>query len=585
MTRSSSQPGVFTRGLRLIEDAVDLLRGLSTSTWLIFASGVVPFFVLLLHALNDVSRDPFAGDSLLTLSLLLAVAYLWMHYCQARFAQQLAALATGGTEAATHDSVAADASHGGFRLFCAQAVLQGVKIIVWPIGLGLLIPHGITTLFFQHATATTSETAWDWRSSAREAWADATYHQGEGVWFLIHVLLLRIVVCFNVLALAFVAVALFHIFTGVNNDLTRAPANLLNPATIEACLIASYIALDPIVKGACVLRSLERRSSSTGFDLHLRLKRVAPELKNNATRAAALLVFAVLFVAAVQARATETARPQSAASVSKTPVSNVPGRAPAIVPSAARIEKAVDSVFHDRTLTWDLPVVVKKKKPANAFLSFTDSVVEKLRQWRHEFGDWLDDIMARLRRMASGNGNGSDREETRMASSQEVWLLLAGLCGLLGAGVFFAAMRSRRLRAAEIVAAIAVAPPAPDLTREDVQADEQPASTWAELAAEYRRRGDFRLALRALYLSCLATLASAKLISIARGKSNLDYVREFQRRAKRLSAELPPTLRNNVRLFEQSWYGEHPVDDEILDEFERNLAMLRSKATKLGAAL
>lgn len=573
MTSPTRQPGVFTRGLLLMEESVDLLRGLSVAAWLLYACGVVPFFLLSLYAANGMARDPFAGDSLVTISLLIALGYLWMHYCQARFAQQLAAHLTetaqslNGELAQTGSSMS-EVPTPGFSLFCTQAILQGAKLIIWPIGLGLVIPHGLSTLFFQHALAATPAAARNWRSAAREAWHDATYRQAEGVWFLIHVLLLRFVVFFNAIALVFGAVGLFHIFTGVNNHLTRAPANLLNPATIGACLIASYLALDPIVKGACVLRSMERRSLSTGIDLQLRLKRAVPELKQRVTKAAGLILLVLLLGPEPHLHATDSAPPPAPAPSNSASANDRP--------SATQIEKTVNAVFHDPTLTWDLPVVVKKKKPTNAFLAFSDSVIEKLGEWRRELGRWLDDIVARLRRIASGDGNGAARDEARMASSQEVWLLLAGLCALLGAGVFFAVLRSRRLRIAGIVVATAVAPPAPDITREDVQADEQPESTWMELAAEYRRSGEFRFALRALYLACLAALASAKLISIASGKSNLDYVREFQRRAKRLSADLPPTLRNNVRLFEQSWYGEHLVDNQILDEFESNLTALRA---------
>jgi hypothetical protein len=374
MTAAPRQPGVFTRGLLLIEESIDLLRGLSVFTWLIYASGVIPFFVLLLYQSNGLARDPFASDSLAAVSFLLAVAYLWMHYCQALFAERLAAT-TVGTEAPP----------GGARLFCSQAILQGAKLIIWPVALGLPIPHALATLFFQHALAASPEHSQNWHAAAREAWADATYRQAEGVWFLIHVLFLRIVVFLNALALVFVALVLFHLFTGVNNDLTRAPSNLLNPATFGACLIAAYLALDPIVKAACVLRSLERRSLSSGQDLELRLKRIAP----SASSVAGLVLIAFLFIAAARLHAAE-AVPASSSSL----------------PSSAQIEKTVNSVFRDPTLTWDLPLVVRKKKSANAFLAFTDSVIEKLREWRREIGDWVDGIVARLRRLGAGDDNG-----------------------------------------------------------------------------------------------------------------------------------------------------------------------------------
>src|SRR5271157_3938265 len=81
--------GAFVGALRLIEDAVDLLRDLSARSWLLYFAGVVPFFGLLLFEATDINESPFAVDRLLWITLLLAIAYAWMHFCQAGFARQL----------------------------------------------------------------------------------------------------------------------------------------------------------------------------------------------------------------------------------------------------------------------------------------------------------------------------------------------------------------------------------------------------------------------------------------------------------------------------------------------------------------
>jgi len=131
----------------------------------------------------------------------------------------------------------------------------------------------------------------------------------------------------------------------------------------------------------------------------------------------------------------------------------------------------------------------------------------------------------------------------------------------------------RKLRAA---VAIPVAP-AVEMNDAGLEAGQQPLDQWIQLARDCMARQDFRLALRALYLASLAYLAERSLISIQRGKSNLDYTRELRRKA-RGSAELVSAFVQNVTTFERTWYGQYDVDRAILEQFENNLTKMRTGA-------
>jgi hypothetical protein len=72
---------------------------------------------------------------------------------------------------------------------------------------------------------------------------------------------------------------------------------------------------------------------------------------------------------------------------------------------------------------------------------------------------------------------------------------------------------------------------APDLSDETLGADLLPEDGWTKLGRELLARGELRLALRAFYLASLAHLAQRNLISLAKFKSNRDYLLELQRRA------------------------------------------------------
>ena len=101
------------------------------------------------------------------------------------------------------------------------------------------------------------------------------------------------------------------------------------------------------------------------------------------------------------------------------------------------------------------------------------------------------------------------------------------------------------------------------------------ADGWLALAREQMERGEWRLALRALYLATLARLAGEGLISLATFKTNLDYEREVRRRA--LSrAEVVTRFAARRREFEAVWYGrEHPGESHVrawMAELERPIA-------------
>jgi hypothetical protein len=117
----------------------------------------------------------------------------------------------------------------------------------------------------------------------------------------------------------------------------------------------------------------------------------------------------------------------------------------------------------------------------------------------------------------------------------------------------------------------------PDITDENVSADQMPEDEWESLARELLRNGQFRLAMRAFYLASLANLARRNLVRIARYKSNLDYENELRRRGHAIS-EILPAFGENVAVFERVWYGAHNVSADLVQQFSANVDRIRSAA-------
>lgn len=107
---------------------------------------------------------------------------------------------------------------------------------------------------------------------------------------------------------------------------------------------------------------------------------------------------------------------------------------------------------------------------------------------------------------------------------------------------------------------------------DNVQAAQLPSDGWLRLAREQAALGEWRLALRALYLAHLARLGAEGLLTLRRHKTNLDYERELRRRALQ-RAGLPEWFSARRREFEAAWYGSEQTGEarvrEWFDEVEK----------------
>ena len=111
-----------------------------------------------------------------------------------------------------------------------------------------------------------------------------------------------------------------------------------------------------------------------------------------------------------------------------------------------------------------------------------------------------------------------------------------------------------------------------DLEAEDVFAGELEEDEWLVLAREKVDAGEYRLAIRALFLACLATLSERKLVRLERSKTNRDYQRELELKARGERGVQSDFVASTVA-FEETWYGDHeagpPQVDRVQGYFRR----------------
>ena len=525
----------------LIEEAVRLLRGAPLSAWLVYFAGTVPGMLAALYFLSDMSRSADAAGRLAQSAVAMGSVWLWMKCCQAVFTCRLRSeLLLLDPPRWTPARLA--------RLAVAQIALQPFGLILRPLALFLVLPYWFTATFFQNVTILGDGGHGGLWALCRRAFAQAVR------WPLqmhLAALLLKVFgffVWLNIVIAMFLAPQLGKMFTGIETQFTQHPMGLINPTFFAATFAALYLCLDPLRKAIQVLRCFYGSSLRSGADLEVQLKAV----RRTAALAAGVLLF-LGTLAPVPARAAMREEPKV---------------------SSTELSQSLDDVLVRREYSWRAP----------RDLSAVPEDTSWFGKMRKDFGAWVEGTVTKTKRWIARMWEKAydwlfpDKEFTpRDGSGFMSWfsnIRVIFIVLLVTAAIVLIVMIARRRRPAATAVAEPVAP-LPDLNEEHITADQLPEDGWLQLARDLMQSGQLRLALRASYLASLAHLGHRDFIQLARHKSNRDYDRELQRRA-RANTELLTAFDRNLASFERAWYGEHPVTPETLGDFSQNLERIRA---------
>ncbi len=500
--------------IEILEQAVNLLRS-SPQALVIYLAGAIPFVLALLVFLNDMILSPYAFDHLAAGSLGLAALYIWKNTLQAIFAARLyKALSPGENKPAMP-----------FRSLLVQSALQ-------PAGLVVPLPLPWLTAFFRNVALFA---AIGHPQAVRTARKQAVLWTGQTWGILAFSSLAFLLLFLNFVIMIILVPQLARSFLGIEGDFVRSGVHLLSPAAFGVALGLAWMVIDPVLDAAFVLRCFYGESIATGEDLRAGLRK-------------ALVVATLLLVFLIGPSAPLHAQPPT----SINPV---------------ELDRSIDQVIHSREFTWRTPHAgddAPQAKWVGWVRSATDMVGRVI-------GSILDAIFKWFSPERRSEVEGSDKPVTKRLLQLMIALVIALI---VGAAVAFFLRRRRAVTKAEAVIAAA---PAVDLADESLTADQLPESSWMLLAEEWLAKGDCRLALRALHLAGLNYLGGRNLVSLRRWKSGLDYRREVERRT-RAHPELAPVFSTNVALFERGWYGNRPVDREMVESFAARLTEIRNHA-------
>jgi hypothetical protein len=309
-------------------------------------------------------------------------------------------------------------------------------------------------------------------------------------------------------------------------DLLLSPSN---PAYTGPLIAVAWLALSPFFEASSFLLHLDSRVRHEGLDLTYRVRALFPASPRE--RVAILLALAGLVLAAPQSQADEALTPRLSRDEIKKRARGDDDK------GAARVKKSGES-----------------REPK-----------EKVRR---------DDPAEDGPRVHAGGGGGgvigADPGSGFLGTLCFLIVGVTALAVLAGAVVLFLRWRER---------------PEPDrapptealpLTEPGLEPDEQSPTEFWRRAETLARRGEFRQAVRWLYLAVLTHLHRADLIRYDRTRTNGEYLRQLRAAD---SVVLEPFGRL-TRLFEQKWYGEGACAADDYDNCVELASQVRDSSAK-----
>jgi hypothetical protein len=581
----------------ILEEAMHLLRA-NPLLLAPYYFGSLPFILGLLYFWADMSTGADAWRRCSEASWILTLLFIWMKTWQSFYAHRL-------LEGVREESSSAWGLGRMMRAAAIQAAIQPWGIFFLPIAFILMLPFPQTFAFFQNVSLIGSGDEGDLRTVVQRSWRQASlwtmqnalilwltspfllglaaffifvlvpvsssFNPGVPVSFLLFVAALVVIplcplgmiTALNVgIALALLP-WLLKILLGVETLFSISKTHLMNNTFFAVVCGLSYLCLDPLMKACYCLRCFYGESLQTGEDLKVELRSCAGPGPIVTFLLAAFLVLGFSGKALAQS--------------GTAPVSG--GNASV---SAQQLDSAIERVMRDPGYSWRMP----REKPPDVegrhstFYDFVDSIIGILKKgWSYvrdglaKVWNFIQEILSRIFLSLPK----LEKPDSHWTSFSRAWILVPLAC--IVSILVFLVWRSRKNRRPLIVAPEISAKPPPDITREDLDATALPEEDWLHLAGELMGKGELRLALRALYLATLASLARQELVTIAKYKSDREYELELRRRSHS-RPHLVGIFAENRVLFESAWYGLHEVTPGIMDRFLQNQERIRGHAQR-----
>lgn len=528
----------------ILEEATHLLRNTPATAWLIYLAGMLPFLLGLLYFWGDMTRHALSYSHLAAAAFGLTLLFIWMKTAQARFAGLLMAQAARRPRPAWKPS--------GYLLAAVhQTIFQSTGLFLLPLALLLTLPYPWAFAVYQNLAVTEEARMSPLKQAFAQAHALASKWPMQNATIQLILSLLGLFVFINVFVTILALPFIFNRLTGFETQFSLSGFHAVNTTLLAATMALTYLCIDPLQRAVYALRCLYGLSETTGEDLRSDLARTMRTVRRNAT-SLVLVPLCLTLLTAAMGRA------------------NPPAEKPHPV-TVEMLDATIDEVMRQRHFTWRMPIKeMEEKQTDDSWLGWIikwlgDAIRDTfhwLNQWTEKLAEWLRSLFEPEDR--------SEKGETSDAWVARTRIILYVLVGLVALAIALFLLRHRlksKRQPAEPISSEGAAEP-PDLAQEYVAADTLTVDRWLQLAREKLQSGEMHLAVRAYYLAVLAHLAAVGMLTLARHKSNYEYLLELRRR---LSSEtdILATFSDSVATFDRVWYGSHQIGRCELEKLTR----------------
>jgi hypothetical protein len=598
-------------GLQVAGEALTIFGAMPLEIHLLYYLGTLPFGAAFLYFWFDMLKNAYAQDTLLVWSLILPLLFIWMKCWQAIYLQCL-------NSWLYHKPVPRYTLPGIVRLILFTAILQPLGFLVIPLAMLVGVPYPASIFFFQDILLSEKLYEEGFMARCAASWRCAWASPGQGLmltWLfspwqmclaglmigvltffsrffgleqatgggaasLAAVLILQIasigpltsplafMLASGISTLAFILPWIMDNLLGIETAYSHGYTQMLSSVSFVAIVfLLVFMLLDPLVKIATVLRRFQYLSRSSGEDLLFSL-----ETFSRKARQTSVLLFLLLFSGLALPAASQTA--ESQALLEKAPVAE----AQELAAKQGKLDGALEETLRKSRYTWRMPRELaakpdKTKKTSGWFQwleTYLERFQEQAEEYRRAFSEWLDKLFS---------GSEDSGKESGWWKGLGSVGFIEGLFYVLTATLVITCLLLlvKWLQQRKSLLATPVSPmskPVVNIHDHRVSAEDLPMDEWLAMAHNFAEQGDYRAAMRALFLGVLAGLGQRDLITLRNYKSNHDYTRELTLRA-RGKTEIIKLFNTLTYGMECTWYGFAPATETLCHEYQITSALLR----------
>jgi hypothetical protein len=253
--------------IRMIEEAVHILRAAPAALLSVYYIGSVPFILGLLYFWADMSRSAEAYEYSAVAALGLSFLFVWMKFWQTVFMYQI--------REQFFDEIPTPWSLQRVTSIAAtQALIQATRLLVVPLASLMVIPFGFCYAFYQNAAAHDEPQGQAVGSTCKWAWRQAKLWPRQNHLIICIYWIFGFVLFVNVAIAAIVIPQLLKTLFGVDSAFSFSGIYMmLNTTFWIVALGLTYLLLDPLIKATYVLRCYYGSALQSGEDLKTELSR------------------------------------------------------------------------------------------------------------------------------------------------------------------------------------------------------------------------------------------------------------------------------------------------------------------------